>query len=529
MPGISFSPPGLSFTQAAGTSGSQSLVVTNNGTAPLNISAISLTGANASNFALAGSSACTSLGPGTSCTLTVTFTAPAAGNSVKASVSFTDNAAGSPQGVPLTGQPAGQPTGLITYLGTGTPASVTGASVTLPLRVYVPAGPGALYYLETVLATPGGGYILTLFQSAGAYWAVLYDSFGNYAPQGDWVLTPNGSVAAGNVSLSGLQISNTQLSINGNEVQFNVSLTQSAPTFSYQVSMGAWAQSGYSLPWFGQTAVQWSNGPAVTLSPTSLTFSTAQKVGTASASQAVSITNTGNAALAISSIATSGGNADDFSVRADSCPSSLAPGAGCTATVVFTPSAAGSRTTSLVVQDNAPGSAQSVPVMGTGSGSGPAPPAVLTTYVGVWGDPVASYASTTVMLPLRLYSPVALWSGLGYLQADLTVPGATGPTYLIYLLQHSGVYTLEMQDTLGHSEPYPSLVLTPNGPTTATAIALPEGIEITAARLGFVGNELQLDLTITQSGAFNYQVQLGANATTGYSVPWFATAATWGN
>jgi hypothetical protein len=115
------------------------------------------------------------------------------------------------------------------------------------------------------------------------------------------------------------------------------------------------------------------------------------------------------------------------------------------------------------------------------------------------------------------------------LQADLTVPGATGPTYLIYLLQHSGVYTLEMQDTLGHSEPYPSLVLTPNGPTTATAIALPEGIEITAARLGFVGNELQLDLTITQSGTFNYQVQLGANATTGYSVPWFATAATWGN
>src|SRR5207302_182936 len=88
--------------------------------------------------------------------------------------------------------------------------------------------------------------------------------------------------------------------------------------------------------------------PAVSLSPTSLTFSS-QVVGSTSAAQTVTLTNSGNAALTISSIGLSGTNSGDFA-QTNTCPSSsstLAAGASCTISVTFTPSATGSRSASV--------------------------------------------------------------------------------------------------------------------------------------------------------------------------------------
>jgi hypothetical protein len=100
------------------------------------------------------------------------------------------------------------------------------------------------------------------------------------------------------------------------------------------------------------------------------------------------------------------------------------------------------------------------------------------------------------------------------------------------LQQNKGVYTLQMQDGQGHSAPATPLVLTANGQTTAAAIVLPEGIEITATRLGFGagGDELQLDVTITQSGTFSYLVELKACVGNVVGQPGFGTeAAGWVN
>jgi hypothetical protein len=104
-----------------------------------------------------------------------------------------------------------------------------------------------------------------------------------------------------------------------------------------------------------------SGGPAVTLSPTSLTFPT-QLVGTASAPQNVTLTNTGAASLSVTSIATTG----DFS-QTNNCGTTVAVGASCSISVTFTPTTINTRTGTVVVTDNAPASPQTVALTGTGT------------------------------------------------------------------------------------------------------------------------------------------------------------------
>jgi hypothetical protein len=108
--------------------------------------------------------------------------------------------------------------------------------------------------------------------------------------------------------------------------------------------------------------------PVVSLSPTSLAFAN-QQVGTTSSVQTVTLSNTGSAALNISSIATTG----DYA-QTNNCGASLGAGASCNINVNFTPTASGTRTGTLSVTDNATGSPQTVAL----SGSGIAPAAGLT-------------------------------------------------------------------------------------------------------------------------------------------------------
>ena len=102
-------------------------------------------------------------------------------------------------------------------------------------------------------------------------------------------------------------------------------------------------------------------GQAATLSPTSLTFPS-QSIGTASAAQAVTITNSGNAGLTVNSIQATGAYA-----QTSNCPGSLSAGASCTINVTFSPTVAGPANGTLTVTDNAVGSPQSVSLTGTGS------------------------------------------------------------------------------------------------------------------------------------------------------------------
>ncbi len=106
-------------------------------------------------------------------------------------------------------------------------------------------------------------------------------------------------------------------------------------------------------------------GPGVSLSPASLSFAS-QLVGTTSATQTVTLTNTSGATLSITSLSITGPNASDF-VQTNTCGSSVNAGANCTIKVTFTPAAAGSPTGTLTITDNAAGSPQKVALSGTGA------------------------------------------------------------------------------------------------------------------------------------------------------------------
>jgi len=112
-------------------------------------------------------------------------------------------------------------------------------------------------------------------------------------------------------------------------------------------------------------------GPVMSLSPTSLKWGKIAVGTTATGKKKVTATNTGDAALVISNIATTG----DFALfpvkqtkKITPCSNglSLAPGASCLVKVSFTPTQTGTRTGNLTFTDNAPNSPQSVSLSGTG-------------------------------------------------------------------------------------------------------------------------------------------------------------------
>ncbi|MGO9272915.1 MAG: choice-of-anchor D domain-containing protein, partial [Terriglobia bacterium] len=107
----------------------------------------------------------------------------------------------------------------------------------------------------------------------------------------------------------------------------------------------------------------------VLLSPTTIAFG-AQGVGTTSSAQTVTLTNTGSAALSITSIGFTGRNPGQFAQN-NTCGLSLNAGASCTVSITFTPTAALARVASLSVADSALGSPQIVSLSGTGV-NGPA-------------------------------------------------------------------------------------------------------------------------------------------------------------
>ena len=105
--------------------------------------------------------------------------------------------------------------------------------------------------------------------------------------------------------------------------------------------------------------------PIAGVSPSSLSFGN-QPVGSTSAPQTVTLSSTGSAALAITSVASSG----NFAVSSNNCGSSLAQNHTCQISVTFTPLSTGTLTGTLTVTDNnnaVAGSTQTVSLSGTGT------------------------------------------------------------------------------------------------------------------------------------------------------------------
>ena len=147
--------------------------------------------------------------------------------------------------------------------------------------------------------------------------------------------------------------------------------------------------------------------PAVTLTPTSIAFGN-QQLSTSSAAILTTLKNTGAGTLAINGISIGGTNGPDYA-QTNTCAATLAANATCTISVKFTPSAAGSRSASVSISDNAGGSPHTVALSGSGvyladgfesgnlgkwstSGSGSAAAQTTTPHLGAY---VAALTTTT--------------------------------------------------------------------------------------------------------------------------------------
>jgi hypothetical protein len=107
--------------------------------------------------------------------------------------------------------------------------------------------------------------------------------------------------------------------------------------------------------------------PVNTVSPASLAFGV-QAVGTTSAAQTVTVSNTGTAPMTINGITLNGTNPGQFS-QTNTCgpfPATVAVGGTCTVDVTFRPTTVGAKSAAVRVNVAAPATSQSVSLTGTG-------------------------------------------------------------------------------------------------------------------------------------------------------------------
>jgi len=151
----------------------------------------------------------------------------------------------------------------------------------------------------------------------------------------------------------------------------------------------------FSMPVSGIGTIQ---PPMVTLLPSSLKFP-AQRVGTTSAPQPATLTNTGEDPVTISQIAAT----TPFS-QTNNCPSTLPVGGSCQIQVTFTPTSRGVATGTLSVTDNAVGSPQTVDLTGIGIG----PHVVLSPTSVDFGNQKVGTSSASIPITLSNKGEVLL-------------------------------------------------------------------------------------------------------------------------
>ncbi len=162
-----------------------------------------------------------------------------------------------------------------------------------------------------------------------------------------------------------------------------------------------------------------TGGSSVGFSPASLSFGS-QTVGTTSAAQTVTLTNSGSGPLTITGISITGTNSADFG-QTNACGNSLAAGSSCAINVTFQPTGVKTRTATLTITDNAATSPQSVPLSGMGAdfslSSSP-------TSAAVTAGSSANY--TLTLTPAGGFSqPVSLFCSGAPTQANCTVSPVT--------------------------------------------------------------------------------------------------------
>ncbi len=292
------------------TSTAKKITVKNTGAGVLAFTGIEISGTNAGDFSQTNN--CSgSIVPGRSCNINVTFT-PGALGTRSAVVTLTDDASDTPQTVPLSGKGVA-------------PATLAPASL----------------------------------------------AFGNvaqgYSSVKTVTLTNNQTVALSGISISTGNADYTETDTCGTSIAAKTNCTitvtfvpsmTGADNATLTVTDSA-SNGPRTLPMTGSGLVQ------VMLTPASTTYSL-QTVGTTSTAKTFTFTSNLPVTLNNIVIGFTGTNAGDFNVSGTTCGSTLAAKGKCTISVVFKPTAAGTRTATLSVSDSANNTPQTSALAGTG-------------------------------------------------------------------------------------------------------------------------------------------------------------------
>lgn len=328
--------PSLAFGSVnVGSSGSaQTATLSNTGTAGLVIGSIATA---SSEFTPSGGTcaAGATVAAGSSCTIGVGFT-PAAAGPRTATLTVTHNAAG----------------------GSSTSA-LSGSGVALSPQASV--SPAALSFTQTVNTT-------------SAAQTVTLSNPGT-APLTIGTLAVSGAQAAEfQIASGGTCTAGASVAASGSctvRITFAPTATGARSASLAITHDASGSPTSVSLAGTGTAAPQ----PSISVDATALTFGS-QTVGSTSAAQAVTLTNSGAATLTFASFTLTGAAAGDFT-RGGTCAGTLAAGASCSVSFTFTPAAVGARSATLTIASDA--SNGSAVLSLAGSGAAAATPAVTLT------------------------------------------------------------------------------------------------------------------------------------------------------
>ncbi|MEP7300274.1 MAG: choice-of-anchor D domain-containing protein [Caldimonas sp.] len=303
----------------------QTATLSNNGTAALLIATLST---GSSEFPVSGGSCVTggSVAAGAGCTVNLFFRPTAAG-ARSANLVVTHNAGG--------GQSS---------------ASLSGTGVAL--NPVIGVSPATLAFSQPV-GTTSAAQTVSIGNSGNA--PLLISALGLAGAQ-----AVEFQIAAGSTCAAGATVP-----ANGScvvKLAF-APIAAGARSASLTVSHNAGAPSSVTLNGIGTATPQ----AAISLNATTLTFA-AQTLGSASASQAVTVSNGGSAALVLGGLTLTGSAAVDFT-PGGTCAvgATLAAGASCTVDFRFTPGAVGARSASLTLASNASNGNAVLSLTGTGA------------------------------------------------------------------------------------------------------------------------------------------------------------------
>src|SRR5271168_3335599 len=577
--GLTISPSALSFGDVVvGQSGTQSVKLTNSGNSNLTINLATVAG---TGFGISGLSLPTTLAGGQSLSFIAQFAPPATG-AATGSITFTDNAPGSPQTLTMVGSGLAANSNLTpnpgsvafgnVVVGSNSQQTITltnSANTSTTISAASSSGTG---FTVTGIVTP-----MTLAANQSASFTVQFAPTTTGSATGSILITSTANDPTVAIPLSGTgvqgNLTSNPASINfgsllvGASGSVNVTLTNSG-TASVAISQGSSSGTGYSITGlsspstltagqstsftakFSPTAAGNATGsisivsnapgsplvialsgsgtasqPQLTISPASVAFGSVS-VGS-SGSQTVTLINAGNATLTVTQASPSG---TGFSMSGASMPMTINAGSSASFSAIFAPTTTGAASGSISIVSNAPGSPAAIALSGTGiQGQLGANPA----SVNFGSVAVGSTGSQTITLTNSGSASVtisaATASGTGLSISGLSTPQTLGAGL-------STTFSAQFAPTTAGSASG-SISIVSNAPGSPATIALtgtgiqgqvgaaPSSVNFGSVAVSSTGSQT---ITLTNSGTASVTISAATASGTGLSISGLSTPQTLG-